>query len=44
MSEDFDLKLKRQEAGMIDKKTGKVSPPYDKGTQNINNLRDFLKL
>ena len=43
MSEDFDLKLKRQEAGMIDKKTGKVSPPYDKGTQNINKLKGLSK-
>ena len=43
MSEDFDLKLKRQEAGIIDKKTGKVSPPYDKGTQNINKLKGLSK-
>jgi hypothetical protein len=29
MSDDFDLKLKRQEAGITDKKTGKASAPYD---------------
>jgi hypothetical protein len=39
MSEDFNLKYERQKAGIIDKKTGKVSPPYDKGTQNINKLK-----
>ena len=43
MSEDFDLKLRKQEAGIIDKKTGKVSPPYDKGTQNINKLKGLSK-
>jgi hypothetical protein len=30
MSEDFDLKLKRQEAGIIDKKTGQANAPYTK--------------
>jgi hypothetical protein len=44
MSEDFDLKLKRQEAGMIDKKTGKVSPLMIKVHKILINLRDFLKL
>jgi hypothetical protein len=43
MSEDFNLKYERQKAGIIDKKTGKVSPPYDKGTQNINKLKGLSK-
>ena len=30
MSEDFDLKLKRQEAGITDKKTGQANAPYTK--------------
>jgi hypothetical protein len=43
MSDDFDLKLKRQEAGITDKKTGKANAPYDKGTQNINKLKGLSK-
>jgi hypothetical protein len=30
MSDDFDLKLKRQEAGITDKKTGQANAPYQK--------------
>ena len=44
MSEDFNFKYERQKAGIIDKKTGKVSPPYDKAHKILINLRDFLKL
>ena len=38
MADDFDLKYKRQEAGITDKKTGKTIPPFDKATQTVKRL------
>jgi hypothetical protein len=38
MSDDFDLKYKRQEAEIIDKKTGKTKFPFDKATQTAKRL------
>ena len=38
MADDFDLKYKRQEAGITDKKTGKTIPPFDKATQTLKKV------
>ena len=38
MADDFDLKYKRQEVGITDKKTGKTIPPFDKATQTVKRL------
>ncbi len=38
MADDFDLKYKRQEAGITDKKTGKTKFPFDKATQTAKRL------
>ena len=38
MSDDFDLKYKRQEVGITDKKTGKTIPPFDKATQTLKKV------
>lgn len=44
MSEDFDLKLKRQEAGITDKKTGKATPPYTKLAESAKKVAKATKI
>jgi len=38
MADDFDIKYKRQEVGITDKKTGKTIPPFDKATQTLKKV------
>jgi hypothetical protein len=38
MADDFDIKYKRQQVGITDKKTGKTIPPFDKATQTAKRL------
>ena len=44
MADDFDLKYKRQEAGITDKKTGKTIPPFDKATQTLKKVARASKI
>ena len=43
MSEDFDLKLKRQEAGITDKKTGQANAPYTKLAESAKKVAKATK-
>ena len=42
--DDFDLKYKRQEAGITDKQTGKTIPPFDKATQTLKKVARASKI
>ena len=44
MSEDFDLKLKRQEAGITDKKTGQANAPYTKLAESAKKVAKATKI
>jgi rRNA processing protein Gar1 len=44
MSEDFDLKLKRQEAGITDKKTGQANAPYTKLAESTKKVAKATKI
>lgn len=44
MADDFDIKYKRQEVGITDKKTGKAIPPFDKATQTLKKVARASKI
>lgn len=43
-SDPFDLKYKRQEAGVTDKKTGKTNPPYKKFAESSKRVAKATKI